>query len=203
MRSRSALAAAIGAVLLALGCTTAEAPEDRPADTEPDTAAATQADGLTDTLAGATADTSGPTWYARSRTLDLTGDDVPDTIRLEARGARIDSLRITMTITVNGEVKHSEWWGSRYELAMLDSAERRSPIVERRLRASLDSTVAGIAVRPLGTAGARLMAEDSAILSDITPDPARIVTFSYGYETTVRLAWDAPRERFVRLWSCC
>ena len=51
--------------------------------------------------------------------------------------------------------------------------------------------------------GVRLMAEDSAILSGVEPRPTHRISFAYGYETTVRLVWDAPRQRFVRLWSCC
>ena len=51
--------------------------------------------------------------------------------------------------------------------------------------------------------GVRLMAEDSVILASLEPRPTYRVSFSYGFETTVRLAWDAPRQRFVRLFSCC
>jgi hypothetical protein len=60
-----------------------------------------------------------------------------------------------------------------------------------------------VILQRLDAPGVRLMAEDSAALAGLEPRPTHRVSFSYGYETTTRLAWDAPRRRFVRLWSCC
>jgi hypothetical protein len=71
------------------------------------------------------------------------------------------------------------------------------------VRAKLDSVLASVVVERLDAPAVRLMAEDSAVLAGLEPRPTHRVSFSYGYETTVRLVWDAPRERFVRLWSCC
>jgi hypothetical protein len=142
-------------------------------------------------------------WYRRTRTLDLTGDGHADSVRLDAVGARPDSLRVTLRILVSGQEKHRERWGSSYELALLDSSVRVAPEVGAILRAKLDSVLASVVVQQLDAPGVRLMAEDSAVLAALEPRPTQRVSFSYGYETTVRLVWDAPRERFVRLWSCC
>lgn len=144
-----------------------------------------------------------PPWYRRARDLDLTGDGRADTARLDAVGARPDSLHLTLALIVNGVVKHREDWDSSYELALADSSLRGHPQVDSLLRARLDSVLSGVLVQRLDAPGVRLMAEDSAIIAGLEPRPTHRISFSYGYETTVRLAWDAPRERFVRLWSCC
>ena len=143
------------------------------------------------------------TWYRGSRTMDLTGDGRPDSIQLEAVGTRPDSLRISLSLIVAGKEKHRSEWGSSYELALVDSAARGTPDVEPLLRAKLDSVLASVTLQRLDAPGVRLMAEDSAVLSGLVPRPTTRVSFSYGYETTVRLVWDAPRERFIPLWTCC
>ena len=142
-------------------------------------------------------------WYRGARALDLTGDGAADSVRLEAVGARVDSLRITLALVVDGQVKHREAWGSSYELALLDSAARIRPGADATLRAKLDTVLASVVLERLDAPGVRLMAEDRAVLAGIEPRPTHRVSFSYGYESTARLAWDAPRARFVRLWSCC
>lgn len=142
-------------------------------------------------------------WYDRTRTLDLTGDGEADSVRLRATGESPDSLRIALVLLVGGEEKHREAWESGYELALLDSARRSRPRVDSVLRARLDSVLASVAVEPLDARDSRLMPEDSAILAGIEPRPTQEISFSYGYETTSRLFWDAPRKRFVQLWSCC
>ena len=144
-----------------------------------------------------------PPWYRRARALDLTGDGQADSVRLEASGARPDSLEITLSFLVDGEEKHRERWGSSYELALLDSAARLRPGVDVVLRAQLDSVLASVVVQRLDAPGVKLMAEDTVALARLDPRPTHRVSFAYGYETTTRLVWDAPRERFVRLWSCC
>lgn len=169
-----------------LGCRGSE-PADAPAERTPESAAAA----------------APAPWYGRTRALDLTGDGQADSVRLEAVGSRPDSLRITLSLLVNGQEKHREAWGSSYELALLDSAVRVSPRADAVVRAKLDSVVASVIVQPLDAPGVRLMAEDSAALAGVEPRPTHRVSYSYGYETTVRLVWDAQRERFVRLWSCC
>ena len=182
LRSPSVLVA-----IAVLGCPGSE-PADAPAELTPESAAAVAAPAP---------------WYRRMRTLDLTGDGRADSGRLEAMGTRPDSLRVTLSLLVDGEEKHREAWGSSYELALLDSADRVSPNATAVVRAKLDTVLASVVVQRLDAPGVRLMAEDSAVLAGLEPRPTHRVSFSYGYETTVRLVWDAPRERFVRLWSCC
>ena len=191
MRTRS-LTAAIAAIaaIAVLGCPAGE-PDRGPGR---DTGASAAADSVASAV---------PPWYRRARALDLTGDGREDSVRLDAVGARPDSLRITLALIVGGAVKHREDWGSSYELALADSSRRGRPEADALLRARLDSVLSGVLVQRFDDPGVRLMAEDSAILAGLEPRPTHRVSFSYGYETTVRLAWDAPRQRFVRLWSCC
>ena len=120
-------------------------------------------------------------------------------MHLEAVGTRVDSLHITLTLIVAREVKHRETWGSSYQLALADSAARTDAFQ----RAQLDSVLESVVVEPLDAPNVRLMAEDRAVLAGLEPRPSHRISFAYGYETTVRLVWDAPRARFVRLWSCC
>ena len=169
-----------------LGCRGGE-PADEPAELTPESVAAA----------------APAPWYRRARTLDLTGDGRADSVRLEAVGARPESLRVTLALLVDGQEKHREAWGSSYEVALLDSADRVSPHASSVVRAKLDTVLASVVLQRLDAPGVQLMAEDSAVLAGLEPRPTHRVSFSYGYETTVRLVWDAPRERFVRLWSCC
>ncbi len=144
-----------------------------------------------------------PSWYREARALDLTADGQMDSARLDAVGVRPDSLRITLLLIVGGVVKHREDWASSYELALMDTSLRGRPQGAALLRAQLDSVLSSVRVQRLDAPGVRVMAEDSAILTGLDPRPTHRISFAYGYETTVRLVWDAPRQRFVRLWSCC
>ena len=131
------------------------------------------------------------------------GDEQLDSAHLAAAGARVDSLQVTLRLFVGGVEKHREEWGSSYELAFLDSARFQPAQFDSLLRAKLDTVLASIVVQRLDAPSVRLMAEDSAILAGLDPRPTHRISFSYGFETTVRLVWDAPRQQFVRLWSCC
>jgi len=142
-------------------------------------------------------------WYSQVTELDLTGDGQADSARLEAYGTRPDSLRIVLRLLVDGQEKHREAWGSSYELALVDSTVRGQPQLAEVLSARLDTVLARVEVERLDAPGVRLMAEDSAVLTSLVPRPKYRVSIAYGYETTVHLVWDAPRQRFVRLWSCC
>ena len=135
--------------------------------------------------------------------LDLTGDGKADSVRLDATGARPDSLDISLVLVVDGREAHRERWGSSYELTLLDSAARERARLDSVLRARLDRVLESVTVQRLDAPGVRLMAEDTAVLARIDPRPTQRVSFSYGYESTTRLVWDASREQFVRLWSCC
>lgn len=142
-------------------------------------------------------------WYRQATALDLTGDGQADSVRLEAYGTRPDSLQIVLRLLVDGQEKHREEWGSSYELALVDSVVRTQSQLDEVLRIRLDTVLARVKVERLDAPGVRVMAEDTALLTSLVPRPTYRVSIAYGYETTVRLVWDAPRQRFVRLWSCC
>ena len=142
-------------------------------------------------------------WYRRSTALDLTGDGQLDSVRLEAHGARPDSLQVALVLLVEGEEKYREEWGSSYELALVDSVVLTRPRLDEFMRARLDTVLARVEVERLDSPSVQLMAEDRSILARLVPRPEHRISMSYGYETTVRLVWDSPRNRFVRLWSCC
>jgi hypothetical protein len=182
-RHRTSVVLALAATLTLVGCARGDRPREATAD---DGAAAAPV-----------------AWYRRERTLDLTGDGRADRARLMAVGTHPDSLRLTLSLLVNGEERYRVAWGSSYELALIDPVARLRSGADAVLRAALDSVLASVAVQRLDAPGVRLMAEDSALLAELEPRPTWRVSFSYGYETTVRLAWDAPRGRFVPLWSCC
>ena len=173
----------------ALGCAAGETDQNR----------AAAVSSTSDSVAGAAT----PLWYRRARVIDLTGDDELDSVRLEAMGSRPDSLRVTLLLVVGGAEKHREEWGSSYELALVDTTRHDPSQVASLLRAQLDSVLSSVRVQRLDAPGVRLLAEDSTILRGLEPRPTHRVSFAYGFETTVRLVWDAPRRRFVRLWSCC
>lgn len=136
-------------------------------------------------------------WYRGVRTLDLTGDGRADSVRLEATGSRLDSMQVTIVFVVDGAVQHRARWGSDYELALPDTSQGADSATV--LRGRLDQVLASVAVRPMGDA----MAEDSAALAGLSARPTQVISYQYGYETTVRMVWDAARQRFVGLWSCC
>lgn len=190
LASLRALVAA-SAVCGVLGCAAGETDHDRNRDSAVSSAADPAASAAT------------PLWYRRARVIDLTGDDELDSVRLEAMGTRPDSLRVTLLLVVGGAEKHREEWGSSYELALVDTTRREPPQVAALLRAQLDSVLSSVRVQPLDAPGVRLLAEDSTIVRGLEPRPTHRISFAYGFETTVRLVWDAPRQRFVRLWSCC
>lgn len=172
-----------------MGCPAGEEDRDRNRDATPASAAESVA-------------TAAPPWYRRARTIDLTSDGQMDSVRLDALGTQPDSLRLMLLLIVGGAVKHREEWGSTYELALVDTA-RSGPQVAVAVRSQLDSVLSSVRVERLDAPGVRLLTEDSAILRGLDSPPTHRVSFAYGYETTVRLVWDAPRQRFVRLWSCC
>lgn len=139
--------------------------------------------------------------YSRDKVVDLTGDGRMDTVRIVATGSRMDSLDIVLTLIVDGKPKHRSEWGSSYELALADSGTITD--TARVIRAKLDSVLSSVRMESFGDPSVRVTAEDSATLAGINPRPRERVSFSYGYETTVRLVWDATKGEFVELFTCC
>ncbi len=139
-------------------------------------------------------------WFARERALDFTGDGQADTVELRATGRDPDSLRVALTFRSGGEVRWRAEWASEYELvdppALSDSAARAGYV-----RSRLERALASVEVEPFDSASYVTMANpvDSAILRQ---PPAAQLSFAYGFETTVVLAWD-PQDRKLRLLHAC
>lgn len=142
-----------------------------------------------------------PVWLTRYRSIDFTGDGIEDTVRLEAVGRDVDSIRIALTFVSGGELRWGVEWASPYELTIPAPPEDPAARAEH-LRKRLGRVISSVQLEPFDRTAYLTMAQDvdSTIL---TSPPARQVTFSFGYETTVVLAWDPVTERLRLLHSCC
>jgi len=167
--------------------------------------AAAIACGTTSAAARPAAMPAGDPAHFHTRTLlrDLNGDGRADSAVLVARGPRPDSLHVVLTLFVDGVDAHREEWGSEYELIDVDDSVRVRPRIDAHMRERFDAALASVTVVPLDTAELALMSYDPAVLDSVTPRPTSQIVFSYGYESTVVLAWDAGRRRLIHLWSCC
>jgi hypothetical protein len=122
-------------------------------------------------------------------------------VRLQATGRSADSLRIVLTFWSGGVERWREEWASDYELVdpppLADGAARAEYVRQRLGRA-----LASVEVEPFDSASYRTMADpvDSGVLRR---PPSRQVSFAYGYETTVVLAWDQAAGRLRLLHACC
>lgn len=208
---------------------------------------------------------SPPVWYRAQVARDLTGEGRPDTLLLEARGTRPDSLHVVFRIRSEGREVYRLAWSNEDEfgdfplpretrpradsmarvtkrrfdaflsadrLAPLDSSQATDPWkmgeghacqgdprdciawylrfeaqVRRRLAAGRDSLprpgmayrafVDSIEAAPFDTARVR------AIWTDMRLHTPYTLTMSYGYESTVVIAWSQLAKRFFVLSSCC
>ena len=140
-------------------------------------------------------------WLTRYRSIDFTGDGIEDTVRLQAVGREVDSLRVTLTFVSGGVTRLETGWGSDYELVIPTPPEDKAARAEH-LRRRLGRVISSVQLEPFDRTAYLTMAQevDSTLLAS---PPARQVTFSYGYETTVVLAWDPVAERLRVLHSCC
>ncbi len=152
--------------------------------------------------AGECPDSLGPLWFCVDREIDLTGDGRFDTVRVWADGPSSDSLKIALSLIVDGRERWREDWASDYML--IDPSEVPEGEESRReyIRRDLLRTVASVSVQPFDPTSYMYMANqvDSTLVQD---PPAREILFSYGYETTVVLMWDEDTEAFRLLWTCC
>ncbi len=57
---------------------------------------------------------NGNAWKSVQVVRDVTGDGLPDTLILEGRGSKLDSLTMTFTIRSRGEVVYRDSWGAQY-----------------------------------------------------------------------------------------
>jgi len=206
-----------------------------------------------------------PVWYRADIARNLTSDGRPDTLLLEARGTRPDSLHVLFRIRSNGREVYREAWsnGDEFEdldlpeepraradaiagyarmrleaflspdrFASLDTSQAKEPWkigqghvcqgdprdciayylrfeaqVRRRLAAGRDSVPQpgnayaafddSIRAAPFDTAGVR------AIWADMRQHTAYSFTMSYGYETTLVIAWSQHAQRFFIHFACC
>jgi hypothetical protein len=140
-------------------------------------------------------------WFERHRTLDFTGDGQPDTVELRATGLAADSLRVVLTFRSGGEVRWREEWGSEYELvdppSLADSAARAGYV-----RSRLERALASVEVEPFDP-GAYVTTADPVDSALLRRPPARQVSYAFGFETTVVLAWDPSGRRLRMLHACC
>ena len=88
-------------------------------------------------------------WYDRRRVLDVTGDGLPDTLQLVARGPRTDSLVMLLMVRTQGDSIIIASWGSDYDF--IDPPdELRVPGVARdsALRERYDRVLREASVEP-------------------------------------------------------
>lgn len=98
---------------------------------------------------------SGPIWLLESRALDLTGDGVHDTIFVEARGSRTDSMHIVLGAVVRGDTSLMAFWDGNYELTDEGiDGDRTEPELQVLLRSRLTDVLRSVAVEPFGGASA-------------------------------------------------
>src|SRR6266478_9218793 len=70
-----------------------------------------------------------PVWYRAQIARDLTGGARLDTLLLEARGTRPDSLRVVFLVRTDGREVYRQAWSTEYDLqdeALPEDAHARS-----------------------------------------------------------------------------
>jgi len=117
---------------------------------------------------------------------------------MTAYGRRGDSLLIVLVFLVNGREAYRFTWPSAYELVDPDLPDTMQATVDAYIRDRLRYVLARISIEPLDAASLRETHLSSAVRS-LRPLPAHEVVFSYGYESTLFLAWDSRTKRFVEL----
>ncbi len=141
-------------------------------------------------------------WYRRSRTIDLTGASLSDSIVLLATGKKIDSLAISMTFYVGGKVVHVQRWTSEDELYDTDSLRKSPAKLQSYLRGRLDEVIKGVKRERINREQVQHMG-DVALLKRIVPPPTHQVVLSYAFETSAFFAWDATKKKLVVFMECC
>jgi len=94
----------------------------------------------------------GEVWFSESRSVDLTGDGVSDSVALRAYGTLAESLDVDLSIYVGGEEVFRESWESGYELIDPPWDRPWNPaIVDSFMRAQFHTTIQGMSASPLPT----------------------------------------------------
>ena len=165
-------------------------------------------------------------WYARDRRLDLTGDGVADHFAVVAKGARSDSLIVRIFAVVGRDTFLLEGFYGDYLLVdppfPQDTAR---PVVDAYVRSSLAETVDSARVTidsltpqyfdergsdcGLDFPGClrEALGEDSARIGEfeerLTKGTFRLLSYNYGYESSITVFWFAPLKRFLGIYECC
>jgi hypothetical protein len=165
-------------------------------------------------------------WFERTRLVDLTGDEVNDSLVLRARGSRPDSLLIRLYGVVNGQVVRIEGWHSDYELIDPPFPVDTNPeVVASFVLTNLDTTMARFSVERRMVEAKEFdqyeqectvdpvpcirqaLGPDSALAVAVTKDllgaPRVVITYSFGYESTISKVWSPVARRFLLVWGCC
>ena len=142
-------------------------------------------------------------WFRRVRTLDLTNDGLADSVIVEARGTRSDSLRFRLRVIARGAAEFTQEWDSKYELMGADAAHQHPPASDAYVRDKVARTIDGIAVAPLDTLPMRDFGGDTVVLRMARRGPVPAFTVAYGYETSMKVVWDQASRRFRVAYSCC
>jgi hypothetical protein len=125
-------------LLLSLACARGEAPPDAHVEAAAEMPKDSMV--LIDGAAG---------WYDRSRVLDVTGDGMPDTLQLIARGARTDSLVMTLLVRSQGDTSILAAWRSDYDfIDPPDEIKLPGPARDSTLRARYDRVLQSAVVEP-------------------------------------------------------
>lgn len=116
------------------------------------------------------AQSSAAIWYWKSRTIELTGANPRDSVVLTAVGRRADSLAVSMSIYVDGAVKHRQRSTSEDELCDADSRKTTPVTMAAFMRARLDDILVTVKREPINRELVRHMG-DEPLLRRIVPRP--------------------------------
>lgn len=165
-------------------------------------------------------------WFQEIRTLDLTGEGRPDQLVLRAKGNRGDSLVIRLLAVVARDTFALEDWRSDYELVdppfPMDTAQGViDAYVRKHLRITIDSAYTERARLELsdltGPDDGCGEGSDGCVLQYLNGDTATYLalrkefqtfrpvrlSYNYGYESSIEVAWSPKLRRFVVVFACC
>ena len=117
------------------------------------------------TLARTDAATAPPMALTQERDADLTGDRVPELLRVTARGARPESLAVTLTVRDSAKrTLYRQTWSSSTWLARLDPGVLTTAIADSIVRRRVDDLLGDAALTRAGagTVDPRAVAWDVA-----------------------------------------
>lgn len=93
---------------------------------------------------------AGAPWYEQSRSVDLTGDGVADSVVLRAYGSHAESLDVALSIFVGPEEAFRETWNSSYELKDPPWDSTPAPgVIDSFIRSQFTATLQGVTASPL------------------------------------------------------